>query len=307
MTSERLGLLAIALALAPAACGNYSNEDLLYMSAVPSSSQLAVVLPASTNPNQAELAQNTHNGITNVNTMLDDVLGIIDAVRAYEPTSRTANSRTWGPFPDMNHPGWQWQLVVTQQDAVTYTYDLDTENTTLATPAWVPFLTGSFDFAGGAKQGSGSVMANFDALRAAYFPLDMSSMSLDTLRIDYQNYQTTGAPVAVTLAITQTPDANGVNAVTFTYEIADDGSGVIAFSLTGNVVPGPAIETVAFNAGWLSSGAGKATLAVVSGDGAGLTQTECWDATFGVTYNDKPWSSSEDKGDPSLCPPPPSF
>jgi hypothetical protein len=81
----------------------------------------------------------------------------------------------------------------------------------------------------------------------------------------------------------------------------------MAFSLTGNIVPGPAIETVTLNAGWLSSGAGKATLAVVSGDGVGLTQTECWDATFAVTYNDKPWSTAEDTGDPSLCPPPPSF
>ena len=35
-----------------------------------------------------------------------------------------------------------------------------------------------------------------------------------------------------------------------------------------------------------------ATLTVASGDGAGLTQTECWDATFEATYNDKPWSTA---------------
>ena len=96
-----------------ASCGNYSNEDLLYMSAVPSSSQLAVVLPAAaTTVVQAELAQDTHNGISNVNTMLDDVLGLVDAIRSYEPTSRSTNSRTWGPFDDSKHPGWQWKLVV---------------------------------------------------------------------------------------------------------------------------------------------------------------------------------------------------
>ena len=48
-----------------------------------------------------------------------------------------------------------------------------------------------------------------------------------------------------------------------------------------------------------------ATLAVVSGDGAGLTQTECWDATFEATYNDKPWSTTEDvRATPRLLPGP---
>ena len=104
------------------------------------------------------------------------------------------------------------------------------------------------------------------------------------------------------------PDpTSGVTSVTFTYEILADGSGEIAFSLVGNVIPGAAIETLALNAQWLPTGAGKATLAVVSGDGAGLTQTECWDATFAVTYNDKPWSTAEDFADASMCPALPSF
>ena len=103
------------------------------------------------------------------------------------------------------------------------------------------------------------------------------------------------------------PDANGVTSATFTYEILADGSGEIAFTLVGNVVPGPAIETLTLNAQWLATGDGKATLSVVSGDGAGLTQTECWDATFEMTYNDKPWSTSEDFGDASECPVLPAF
>ena len=96
-----------------ASCGNYSNEDLLYMSAVPSRSQLAVVLPAAaTTVTQAELAQDTHNGISNVNALLDEVLGLVDTIRSYEPTSRSSDSRTWGPFDDSNHSGWRWELVV---------------------------------------------------------------------------------------------------------------------------------------------------------------------------------------------------
>ena len=292
-----------------ASCGNYSNEDLLYMSAVPSSSQLAVVLPAAaTTVMQAELAQDTHNGIGNVNTLLDDVLGLVDAIRSYEPTSRTSSRRTWGPFADSNHPGWQWELVVNRQaDGTTFDYHLRVQNTNAATPTWVEFVTGMFDLAGGVKQGSGTVNADFAALATAAFPLDDSSRPLKTLSITYQNFQTPGSPVSVTLVIERMPDNNGVTSVTFTYEILADGSGEIAFTLVGNVIPGPAIETLALNAQWLAAGAGKATLAVVSGDGAGMAQTECWDSTFEATYNDKPWSATEDVGDASLCPVLPNF
>ena len=293
-----------------AACGDYSNEDLLYMSAVPSSSQLAVVLPAAmVTVTQAELAQDTHNGISSVNTMLDEVLGLVDAIRSYEPTGRTSNSRTWGPFADSNNRGWQWRLVVTRTDATTFTYELDAENTTATTPTWVPFLDGSFDLAGGVKRGNGSVTADFGALAAANFPLDSNTSQLATLTIKYQNYQTAGSPVSVTLTIMRAaPDpVTGVTSAKFTYEILADGSGEIAFTLVGNVIPGPAIETLDLNAQWLSTGAGKATLMVAAGDGAGMTQTECWDATFEATYNDKPWSVTEDAGDPSLCPLLPTF
>jgi hypothetical protein len=302
--------LVAGLTATLAACGDYSNEDLLYMSAVPSSSQLAVVLPAAaTTVMQAELAEDTHNGIGTVNSLLDDVLGLVDAVRSFEPTSRTSDSRTWGPFADSNNRGWQWRLVVTRTDATTFGYELDVENTTAAAPTWVPFFNGSFDLAGGIKQGNGSVTANFGALVAAKFPLDSNTNQLSTLTIDYHNYQTPGSPVRVTLTIVRaSPDpTTGLTSVMFMYEILADGSGEIAFTLVGNVIPGPAIETLDINAQWLPTGAGKGTLSVAEGDGAGMTQTECWDASFEATYNDKPWSMTEDVGDASLCPVLPSF
>jgi hypothetical protein len=315
MTSSRLSLVVAVAAFGLAACGNYSNEDLLFMAAVPTTSQLALVLPAAApTVTEAELAEDTHNGISSVNTMLDDVLGLVDAIRSNEPTSRSTDSRIWGPYPDSNNPGWQWELEVDRSsDGTSYMYKLQVAN--VATPdVWVPFLDGSFDAPGDIKQGNGTVMASFSNLKAAGFPLDNDTLPLQTLRIDYQNYQTPGSPVTVTLAITRTPDLpNGVSSLTFTYEILADGSGEIVFTLTGNVVPGPATEIVTINSLWIPSGAGRATLAVVSGDGAGMAQTECWDGSFEATYNDKPWSTTEDLGvpadlgNPAICPTAPSF
>ncbi len=92
------------------------------------------------------------------------------------------------------------------------------------------------------------------------------------------------------------------------YEILTDGSGEITFTLVGNVVPGPAHRDADPQLpGGCRPAPGWRPWSVASGDGAGLTQTECWDATFAATYNDKPWSTSEDFGDVSPCPVLPSF
>ena len=276
-------------------CGNYSNEDLLYMSAVPSSSQLAVVLPAAaTTVTQAELAQDTHNGISNVNALLDNVLGLVDTIRSYEPTSRAADSRTWGPFDDSNHPGWRWELVVTRVDTTSFTYHLDVQSTA-AGSAPVSFLTGSFDLAGGAKQGNGGVTAHFADVATAGFPIDPSTVQYDTLSLTYQNFDTPGSPVSAMLTLVRTvPDKNGLMTGSFSYEILTDGSGQITFLLAGNIVGGTGTEMVTIHAQWLANGAGMATQTIEAGADVGLIQTECWDATFEATYNDKPWLTTED-------------
>jgi hypothetical protein len=278
-----------------ASCGNYSNEDLLYMSAVPSNSQLAVVLPAAaTTVMQAELAQVTHNGIGAVNTLLDDLLGLVDTIRSYEPTSRTSDSRTWGPVDDSNHPGWRWALVVTREDTTSFKYELDVQNTAVGSSP-VPFLTGTFDLAGGVKQGSGGVTAHFADVASAGFPVDPSTAQYDTLSLTYQNFDTPGSPVSAMLTLNRTvPDKNGLMTGSFSYEILTDGSGQITFLAAGNIVGGTGTEMVTIHAQWLASGAGMGTQTIDAGADLGLTQTECWDATFEATYNDKPWSTTED-------------
>jgi hypothetical protein len=295
MTSKHLLLVAVA-ASALSACGNYSNEDLLYMSAVPNSTQLAVVLPAAPpTVAQAELAQNTHGGIATVNMLLNGVLGIVDTVRSYEPTSRSANERVWGPSPDSNKPGWQWKFVIDRQvNGTTFDYHLFVGSQ--ATPdTWVEFLTGTYDGAGGAKQGSGAFTAHFADVVAVGYPVDGDAAQYNTLSLTYQNYDTEGSPVSALLTVMRAaPDANGITMASFSYEILTDGSGEITFQAAGNIVGGTTTETVTIHAQWLATGVGMATLTITAGADLGATQTECWDATFSATYNDKPWSTAED-------------
>lgn len=299
MTSKaRAILLGACLA---AGCGNYSNKDLEFMAAVPTATELAVELPAavSTVP-EAELAKSTHSAIKNVNDTLTSVLGLVDGIRAFEPTSRTSDSRTWGPYRDDKHAGWSWRLEVTRLSATTFAYQLEAQSPALV---WSPFLTGSFDGQGGARQGSGSFTADFARLRGAGFPADPDTDNLADLAIAYQNFDQPGAPVEVTMTMdTVNPAENGASSLSIVYEIFADQSGQMAFTLTGNLIGGAAIETVDVDSQWLPSGAGQAVLSVASGDGVGLKQTECWNSAFGATFNDKPWSAAEDVGTAADCP-----
>jgi hypothetical protein len=46
---------------------------------------------------------------------------------------------------------------------------------------------------------------------------------------------------------------------------------------------------------------------VISGDGAGLKETQCWDQRFREVYTDKPWALVDDIGAPSDCAPIPTL
>jgi hypothetical protein len=95
----------------------------------------------------------------------------------------------------------------------------------------------------------------------------------------------------------------------FMYAQNASGQGEMTFDLVGNLILiTPAIEDLRITSHWLGTGEGRADLTVVSGDGAGAQQTQCWGRSFQETYNNKPWAPSEDfpatpPGDPdSLCP-----
>jgi len=146
------GLVLTAVGLG--ACGNYSNDDLAYMNAVPAGNQLAATLPAYSAAlpaaNQAELAATTHNVTSQFNQMIDNTLGGVHTIRSYGPSSRTPTSRTWGPFASTKQVGWDWQLTVSHDDpqSTVFTYELEVENT--ADPS------GGVDFIAAARSGGES-------------------------------------------------------------------------------------------------------------------------------------------------------
>jgi hypothetical protein len=318
MTSRRLALGLVVLCASAAACGNYSNEDLEYMNALPESDALRVNIPPVTSAvelaNEAELAKDTHDTTRGLNGLLMGLVGIVDAVRSFPPTARTATSRIWGPFgpgkSQLKNLDWETKMIVSRNDSdpSRFDYEIDVHHQGAADTDWPTLITGWFQVGKTARRGMGHVELLTAMARAEGFDASDLGM-LDHLEVDYD---TTGDPVTVTMHITDLPAPGSTDpapTAVFTYAQNASGQGQMTFDLIGNfIMVTTAVEDLRITSHWLGTGEGRADLMVVSGDGAGLQQTQCWDRSFQETYNDKPWSVSEDfpanpPGDPaSFCP-----
>ena len=320
MRSERSSLLVpvAALVLLLGACGDYSNEDLEFMNAVPQSSDLHADIPAVTSAielaDEAELAKQTHTVTTTFNGIADTLVTLVDTVRSYSPTSRTPDSRTWGPFrfdkTKLKNLNWQMRVRVVRDQIVAdrFDYYIEVHEDGNADTDWPTFVSGFFDSGHTARRGVGHLLLDTAKVRAE--GLDVSDLGmLDDLTIDYD---TLDDPLTIDMTIVDLPPAGSTDPgsmVRYSYSQTAAGQGEMIFDLIGNLITTtPAIEDLQVTSQWLTSGAGKATVKVLSGDGAGASQTECWNASFVATYNDKPWSAAEDvppnpPADPGdLCP-----
>jgi hypothetical protein len=296
--------VAIGLAGLPGVgCGNYSNEDLEFMQALPEKTDLSAEVPtrsAVVLGDTAELYRMTRNVVVIFNGVVDSFLTLIDAIRAYSPTTRLPNERIWGPFPAQDQPGWEVRMVMVRQDLATFAYEVEFRPMGAGDDAWTVVINGNFASTGGVRKGSGHLVVSTAAARAA--GLDPGLGYLDSMTTDYDNHS---FPITVNLQFTNLPNPltpDDPTQGTYGFAIDENGNGSLSFNFTGNSIPGPAIDVVQVTSAWLGSGEGRSDLQVVSGDAAGAHETQCWNGQFQAVYTDKPWSPLEDLGDPSVCP-----
>jgi hypothetical protein len=308
MTSSRLGLgflVSSVLALAAAGCGNYSNEDLEYMNALPENSDLRANIPPVTGAvelaNEAPLARDTHDTTRGFNGLLVALVDIVDYVRSFPPTARTATSRTWGPFRNdpakMKNLDWSTRMIVWRDDVhpdSQFDYEIDVHKDGNGDLDWPTLIQGWFQVGHTARRGVGHVELVTAAARAE--GLDLTDLQmLDHLEIDYDTFDD---PISVTMHITELPTPGSTDpaaTATFVYKGNPGGQGEMTFDLVANLpMTGPAIEDLKVTSHWLSTGEGRANVMIVSGDGAGMQQIQCWDPSFKETYNHAAWAPGDD-------------
>jgi hypothetical protein len=301
-------LVAAIIGVVPlgAGCGNYSNEDLEFMNALPEKEDLTAQVPARSAlvlGDAAELYRMTRDVAGVFNGIVDAFLSLIDTIRSYPPTTRRTNERIWGPGPAKEQPGWLVQMDMVRKDLATFRYAVQFRRADFvgaADQGWIDILTGTFAAAGGVRKGSGTLVITTAAARAA--GLDPNLGSLDQMTALYDTH---AFPITVNLMFKNL--ANPVQPTdptegTYAYAAQENGQGALMFDFSANSIAGPAgLDTFEVTSRWLGTGEGRGDLQVVSGDAAGARETQCWDQRFRAVYTDKPWAPLEDIGAPSDC------
>jgi hypothetical protein len=302
MRSATRGLIAAALAAASAGCGNYSTEDLRFLSALPRRQDLTVSLPASTGAGPTALTSGLvstsayslacPSGSTfgdagiwkeakptsdNLNAGVDWIVGLIDAVRRYPPTARADDSRRWGPFDAENHPGHEIQVVIDRSWGAngTPTYDYRFEARRTGETTFTPLIVGSFVGAT-ASRGDGDVTLYFD--RFWSIGVNDAGTPHGTMAIAYRR---ASDPVTTDLILNAGTEG-GFGAVSFGYGYAGWASGVGAFDYK---VVNAVGDQLVVATGYDAAGAGRLRVTFTrASDGATGSFDQCWDVSACLVY-----------------------
>jgi hypothetical protein len=300
----QLGVLAAVLL---GACGNYSNEDLDFQLALPAQSDIQVKTQLSTiRVDSAEYYRVTRNAIATFNAMVGTLTGLVDLVRGITPTTRTGNTRIWGPWPVDTYPTWELRLIMQRSTVSTsllhMEYSLDLRPRGADDSAWVPFLTGKYTSSGSARTGEGEIDLLASDARNAGYPVndDAGLANLDYLHV---TYNTATYPTTVTMDIQNLSTAKDRSGH-YAYLQNQDGSGVMTFDWQG-ITDAGALASATMQAEWLGSAAGRADLIY---DPAGLRialGTDCWGVDTVATYHyrvrDDVSGGPVSEGDPASC------
>ncbi|RJS19311.1 hypothetical protein DRW03_23470 [Corallococcus sp. H22C18031201] len=317
MRAHAMRTLAPALlCLFAAACGgDFSNEDLEFLNALPQREDLAARLPSSKEVtgngtetrkdalglqllgDLSELAGDTFKQGTQFNQSVDALLTLLEAIRSRQPTVREPHRRVWGPFSDKDRRGNDVRFVM-ERDADAFTYSLQYRPSGTGDDQWWTFLPGRFQANGGIRKGEGSVALDLKEARAHGFLLrDMALMD----RLDI-GYQTKALPTRVELAFTAVGRTQP--GTRYTYRAVPNGPGEMVFRLADtDLVPGGLRETLDLTSRWAPDGRGMVSVDIVEGDAKGAKYTECWDISAHTTFIQRNWDwFNPPEGDPKSCP-----
>jgi hypothetical protein len=161
--------LPILLVLLLVACGNYSNDDLTFLAAIPSKEQLHLTVPQASGQalcalGSADAAVNARTTGSSLNQAIEGILAFVDLIRAVPPTGRDGEQRSWGPWDDAGHPGVRYRVTMVRTLGATPAHDQYAYAFTGSRSggAFLSVITGTF-IGSEAQKGSGNLRLDFDA------------------------------------------------------------------------------------------------------------------------------------------------
>ena len=287
----------MAALAALSACGTWSNDDIAFVEALPTSQALKVALPPPAGqalcaaPGPSEVWGWARPAGEGLNALVDLVLGFVDYVKSVTPTRRAADARTWGPFADAKHPGKEVRVTMTRtrdvDGAPIYAYAFE------ARPpgeAYQTVLDGTFR-GDSARKGRGAFALHFATLRALAMDDHPDTDPTGDLTVEYDK---TGDPRTVDLDV----QTQAASLVAFDYGYAGyaNGNGFFHYAFT-NAQQQRYVVDAHFDA----AGEGRADVAVVLSPTLTLGYSQCWDRAGCVTNVDDAVSGLFPEGISKLC------
>ncbi|MBL8938278.1 MAG: hypothetical protein JNM69_27180 [Archangium sp.] len=303
-------VLLFSVLVITACGGSWSNRDLEFAAALPSRADLSSKLPTASTTGQplsrsdglnagepSQAYADTKKAVSEFNGLLDFFLGVLDSVRSVPPTARDGQSRTWGPFTAKDNPGFQFQVIialVATEPQETFGWKLQVRK--LGTQAWVDVVRGNFQASPETvRKGMGTIEVPVKDFRDL-ITVDPNFRQLDSIVI---GYFTAGFPNTAQMAFTFAPgNTSGLSGAGYAAKRLQDGSGAMGFSLRSLDPNTTRLDTVSK---WRADGAGVSVANVVEGNYRGATRTECWNASFKVTYFKENWPGGQESGNASTC------
>jgi len=237
----------------------------------------------------------THGVITDLNTGIEDVLRLVDAITSFPATwSGDDDQALWGPWED---DGIQGQLWVHGTEAEGYTWAIEVR------PAegdedWTPILAGVVDAGSNAETSSGHFAIDFTAVDGVGAG-DGETGALTTV------YTLRPDGAEATVALGEYSEDGSVPADAAVHYDHTQGAGGfmdLALEVDASDPANGSLETAIVRSRWTETGAGRADAYLTGGDLGPLTYTEtdCWDDAQITVYLMNNFELLTE-GDPSLC------
>ncbi|WP_257458147.1 hypothetical protein [Archangium lipolyticum] len=299
-----------------ASCGgNFSNDDLEFLNALPTREDLTAKLPGTgESVSEQGLGQRTElQALGNIsqryvetrrvsdefNTGLDGLLTVLERIRKLRPTTRASELRVWGPWDDAEISGHELRFVMNREPEQ-FRYLLQLRRKGSGEEGWWSAVMGTFKPEGGLRKGEGTVQLLLAEARDHGYETK-GHRDLDQLNI---LYQTRALPIRVQMHFVPSERSLKPEFI-YTYREIPGGLAEMAFLIRDvDMILGGRREDVAIVSRWTRDQGGVGFASVTGGDlpaGRTANQVECWDASFRLTYSKRSWDDSEE-GSASTCP-----
>lgn len=336
-----LVLLSLGLLLTTSACGNYSNEDLLFFAALPRAEDVSLKVPGADYGQQSQSLSSSSQPLvacadddlrclagrisTGINAGVLAILDMIDHMALdYPPSHREPGLRLWGPvyLPEQNLSIRFEMRRIDDAAGMHYLYclhalrgeanldlageigcDVEDDPSGLKRIIRGEYFPGSEAQTGSVSQGKGELIVDLNRSREAGLgKIDDQGR----LRIVYQN---DAEGLHIDLHIREVTDSQTLlpSEADYSYLRRADGSGTFHFVVQAEFIDAfilSRLETLEIQAAWTACEAGQAQAQITGGDlesGQQIDAAQCWDCSGLTNYYHDSDQQHPDEGEAASC------